>query len=60
MAGDSINGYTLKLPSSPFYQQPYTRTGVVCDRSTLDNGEGSSCTHVEKLPANVSIYCRLI
>ena len=52
MAGDSINGKTLVLPSAPFYQEHYTRSGVSCDAKCLT--DGCSCTHVEKIPKNVS------
>ncbi|KAF6033174.1 hypothetical protein EB796_008520 [Bugula neritina] len=51
MAGDSINGRTLELPSSPFYQQHYSKTGTVCDDTVCDS-VGCACTHVRKLPTN--------
>lgn len=54
MAGDSINGRTLELPSSPFYQQHYSKTGTVCDDTVCDS-VGCACTHVRKLPTNVSV-----
>ncbi|KAF6021296.1 hypothetical protein EB796_020399 [Bugula neritina] len=51
ITGHTINGRSLVLPESNFYQNPYNETGVECIEE-ICNQDTCKCTNVQKLPSN--------
>jgi len=52
-----INGRSLVLPPSNFYQDDYETAGTKCDEE-LCNNQSCQCTYVQKLPRNASIFLK--